>query len=277
MSLGFLSLGGDKRQIYTGDALKRHGHSVSFSGLGIYDNFSYDDYYEYIILPAPYTRDGKTIFSPLAEDEVPVEEILNFRPPKGIFSGACANLREKLNLKDSIKIYDLLLNEDYNILNAVATAEAALSIAIKNTSFNISGSETLVVGFGKIGKVLAKNLKGIGAKVTVAARKSSDRAYSKNLNYEAISTDEISDDAVKYKIIFNTAPKLLIDEDIIKSLSHDCLIIDLASIPGGVDFEACDKYKIKVLHALGLPGKYSPRTSGEITAEIILNLKDGKS
>lgn len=277
MSLDFLILGGDKRQIFTGEALKKCGYSVSFSGLGIYDNFSYDNYYEYIILPAPYTRDGEAIFSPLAENTLLIEEILKFRTPKGIFAGACSNLRENLKIKDSVKIYDILLNEDYNILNAVATAEAALGIAIKNTSFNISDCNALVVGFGKIGKVLAKDLKGIGANVTVAARKSSDRAYSKNVNYMAISTDEIKGNAIKYKIIFNTVPKLLIDEDVIKNLSPDCLIIDLASIPGGVDFDACDKYKIKALHALGLPGKYSPQTSGEITAEIILNLKDGKS
>lgn len=276
MNLNFLIIGGDSRQLYTGEALKKSGHGVSLYGLGKNDYYSIDEYYDYFILPAPYTRDKENIFSPLSETPVPIADILKFRPPKGIFAGACDGLKEKISLKDSIKIYDLLLNEEYNILNAVATAEAAISIAIKNTSFNINNSEILVVGYGKIGKVLSKILKGMGANVTVAARKKADRAYAENYDLKAIHTDDISDEACKYKIIFNTAPKLLINRDIIKNLNKDCLIIDLASAPGGTDFDSCDKYKIKAVHALGLPGKYSPLTSGEITAKIILNLiKDG--
>ncbi len=277
MSFSFLIIGGDARQLYTGEALTKKGHLTAFFGLGKNDCFSYEEYYDYIILPAPFTRDGENIFSPLSEFPVPIGEILKFRPPKGIFAGKCSELEKKLPLKSSTKIYDILLNEEYNILNAVATAEAAISIAVQNTSFNIKDSEILVVGFGKIGKVLAKDLKGMGADVTVAARKATDRAYAENFDFSAIHTDSISDGAYRYKIIFNTAPTLLIGEDTVKSLNKECLIIDLASVPGGVDFSACEKYKIQTQHALGLPGKYAPLTSGDITAKIILNLIDGKS
>lgn len=277
MSLNFLIIGGDKRQLYAGRELEKRGHGVSYYASEVKDSFSYDVFYDYIILPAPISRDGSNIFTPLDERTVPIEEVLRFKISKGIFGGKCSAVKVPCSMENDIILYDILENEEYNILNAVATAEAAISIAIRNTSFNIKGSDVLVAGFGKIGKVLANALKGLGANVFVAARKATDRAYAENMNCIASEIDNMEETASKCKIIFNTVPKLLFDEKAMKAFNKCRLVIDLASAPGGVDFSACEKYGIKAMHALGLPGEYSPEASGEITAKIILNMIDGKN
>lgn len=269
-------MGGDERQLYLGKFLEDAGCNVFFLGFDEKDNLN-DIHYDYIILPAPLSKDSLNISAPFSEKSLPINDIFFLSCPKGIFSGKCGILTEKLPAGWNTEIYDLLENDEYNILNAVATAEAAISIIVKNTTFNIYNSEILVAGYGKIGKVLAKILRGMGAKVTVAARKGIDRAYANNANHFAIHTDNIIDYADKYRIILNTVPKVIIAEDIIKKLRKDCFILDLASMPGGVDFMSCDKYGLKYIHGLSLPGKYSPETSGEITAKIILDIIDGKS
>ncbi len=276
MSYNFLIMGGDERQLYMGNFLNDAGCNTSYMGFGEKDNFK-NMHYDYIILPAPLSKDGLNINAPLSDKKLPINDIFNHPCPDGIFSGKCGILAEKVPAHWNTKIYDLLENDEYNILNAVATAEAAISIIVKNTTFNIYNSDLLVAGYGKIGKVLAKILRGMGAKVTVAARKASDRAYAMCANHFAIHTNQIKDYADKYRIILNTVPEIIITEDTIKRLKKDCFILDLASMPGGVDFSSCDKYGLKYIHGLSLPGKYSPETSGEITAKIILDIIDGKS
>lgn len=61
--------------------------------------------------------------------------------------------------------------EELAVLNTIATAEGAIEIAIANTNKILHGSNVLVLGFGRIGKVLARKLAGLSTKVTCAARK----------------------------------------------------------------------------------------------------------
>lgn len=276
MSYNFLIMGGDQRQLYLGKFLEEAGFNIFYMGFGEKDNYK-NMHYDYFILPAPLSKDGLNINTPLSDKILPINDIFGLPCPDSIFSGKCSILDKKMPSNWNTEIYDLLRNDEYNILNAVATAEAAISIIVKNTTFNIYNSDILVAGYGKIGKVLAKILRGMGAKVTVAARKASDRAYAMCANHFAIHTKQIKDYADKYRIILNTVPEVIITEDTIRKLKKDCFILDLASMPGGVDFLSCDKHGLKYIHGLGLPGKYSPETSGEITAKIILDIIDGKS
>lgn len=51
------------------------------------------------------------------------------------------------------------------VLNAIPTAEGAIQIAMEEMPVTIHGSKALVLGFGRVGKTLAKMLDGIGAKL----------------------------------------------------------------------------------------------------------------
>lgn len=50
------------------------------------------------------------------------------------------------------------------------------------------------------------------------------------------------------------------------------MVIDLASAPGGVDFEAASRRGIKSIQALSIPGKVAPKTAGSIIKSTIYDI-----
>lgn len=156
--------------------------------------------------------------------------------------------------------------------NAVPTAEGAIKIAIEETPFSLHGSKCLVLGYGRVGKILARMLQGIGANVWVEARKYADLAMIEGHGYEPLSLNEVKNYIDEFDVIFNTVPSLILDEAMLRGVRSDTLIIDLASKPGGVDFNAAKLMGIRVIWALSLPGKISPVTSGMIIKDTIMNI-----
>lgn len=129
-----------------------------------------------------------------------------------------------------------------------------------------------MLGYGRIGKILARMLYGIGAGVWVEARKYADLAMIEGHGYEPLPIDLLKNNIDKFDVIFNTIPSLILDEAMLRSVRNDALIIDLASKPGGVDFNAARLMGIRVIWALSLPGKISPVTSGIIIKDTIMNI-----
>lgn len=86
-----------------------------------------------------------------------------------------------LAIKNHVNVIDILKKEELAVLNSIPTAEGAIEVAMKNSEITLHNSRVLILGFGRIGKVLAKMLHGIGAKVYVEARKEED--FSWILNY----------------------------------------------------------------------------------------------
>lgn len=177
----------------------------------------------------------------------------------------CVWLSEHLNKSIGEKI-------NSHIPNAVPTAEGAIEIAIAETPFTIHGSKSLVLGYGKIGKILSKDLYALGAQTYVEARKYADLAMIEGHGYEPLPLDNLKDHIHEFDIIFNTIPSLILDDEILAKVKKDALIIDLASKPGGIDFDAAKAYGLKVIWALSLPGKIAPVSSGAIIKDTIMNI-----
>ena len=136
----------------------------------------------------------------------------------------------------------------------------------------IYGQKVLITGFGRITKVMVKALIGLGAKVYITARKYSDLAWARIYGCIDIHISEIDEYLPEFDVLFNTVPAVVLDEKRLMLLKENCLVIDLASKPGGVDFETARKLGIKTIWALSIPGKVAPVTSGEIIAGTILNI-----
>ena len=156
--------------------------------------------------------------------------------------------------------------------NTIPTAEGAIEIAIAETPITIHGSKSLVLGYGKIGKILAKDLFGLGAETFAMARKHADLAMIEGHGYEPLPLSSLKNRIHEFDIIFNTVPALILDDDILSNVRRDALVIDLASKPGGVDFDAAGRHGLKVIWALSLPGKIAPITSGAIIKDTIMNI-----
>ena len=174
--------------------------------------------------------------------------------------------------ENNINYIDLLKREELVVLNTIATAEGAIQITMENTQKTIHGSNVLIMGFGRVGKVLAKMLDGIGAKVSCEARKNSDIAWIKAYGYTPIHLSELESELGNYDIIINTIPFQILDENRLKYIKKDCTIVDLSSNPGGVDRRAARSLGIKLIWALSLPGKVAPMTSAEFIKETLYHI-----
>ncbi len=69
--------------------------------------------------------------------------------------------------------------------------------------------------------------------------------------------------------MINTVPDRVIDAGFLSLLNGDALIIDLASMPGGVDDDAASHFGVRVIHALSLPGKTAPESAGGYIADAV--------
>ncbi|MCF6461985.1 dipicolinate synthase subunit DpsA [Clostridium sp. Cult1] len=265
----FMILGGDNRNIELANLLYEDGHHVSISHIkGL--NFKESDI---IIGPLPFSKDNKTVNAPFHTNEIPIEIILeNIKNDQLLIAGKIED-EHRLKAKDyGIDIVDYFDREELQVLNAIPTVEGAIKLAIDNSSITLHSSNVLILGFGRIGKVLAKMLYGIGANVHIAARKHSDIAWIKNLKYKPIWIGQLDEYINNMDFVFNTIPFLILTKDKLKHLHKNTLIIDLASQPGGVDFIGAKELGIKVIHALGLPGKVAPITAAKIVKETIYNI-----
>lgn len=157
---------------------------------------------------------------------------------------------------------DLLENAGYVAENARITAYCAIGLATEKLPVTLYECPVLVIGWGRIGKCLARLLQVLGARVSVYARKETDRAMLTALGYDL---GDLSYGLCRYRVIFNTAPFMVLPKENTQYCREDCLKIELASLPG---IEAAD-----VIHAGGLPNKYAPESSGQLIARTILRLK----
>ncbi len=168
-----------------------------------------------------------------------------------------------LNLPD-YRCLDLLKNDFYLSKNAMITAHVAITIASQHSPIVLNHCPVLILGWGRIGKCLMKLLQGLGADVTVATRKISDRSMIEALGCQSADIHELSYLLRRYRIIFNTVPHPILDAEQCNNCRKDCIKIELASKSG---ITAAD-----VISARGLPGKYAPESSGRLIAQTIRRL-----
>ena len=228
---------------------------------------------EIIIGPVPLSSNKQDVNMLFSDRKITVEELISsIGDGKILIAGNLYENVYKLIDNKNIKVIDILKREELAVLNAISTAEGTIEIAIKETISTIHGSKILVMGFGRVGKILSKMLKGIGADVYCEARKYSDLAWIKAYGYHPVYLRDLDQNLGEFDIIINTIPHLILNERRLNLVKKDCLIIDIASNPGGVDRNAAKNKKIKVIWALSLPGKVAPATSAEYIKETIYNI-----
>ena len=207
---------------------------------------------------------------PFGRNSVELSEFVEAIQGKYLIAGNIG-IKEDLDAK-GIAFTDLLKREEFSVLNTIATAEGTIQIAMEETQRTLQGSNVLVMGFGRIGKVLAKMLDGIGAKVYCEARKNEDISWIKAYGYNPIHLNDLNENLGKFDIIINTIPFQILDEERLNLVKKESIIIDLASNPGGVDRRAAREKGLKVIWALSLPAKVAPLTSAEFIKETIYHL-----
>ena len=227
---------------------------------------------EIVIGPVPFSSNGVTLNTPFSDKEITIREMMHVINAKVLIAGGISPEVYEMANYEYIEIVDIMKREELAVLNTIATAEGTIQLAIEHTNKILHGSEVLILGFGRIGKVLARKLSGLAVKVTCAARKDEDLAWIQAYGHNSININNLGENLRKYDIIINTVPHIILSEEKLQYIKKDCLLIDLASNPGGIDKKSVKEKNIKFVWALSLPGKVAPTTSAEFIKETIYNI-----
>ena len=223
-----------------------------------------------VVGPIPLSSDRKRLSTPFGRNYVELNEFVNVLKGKYLIAGNIG-IKEELE-QNGVQYTDLLKREEFSVLNTIATAEGTIQIAMEETQRTVHGSNILVMGFGRIGKVLAKMLDGIGAKVYCEARKNEDISWIKAYGYNPVHLNDLNENLGKFDIIINTIPFQILDTQRLEFVKKEAIIIDLASNPGGVDRKVAREKGVKVIWALSLPAKVAPLTSAEFIKETLYHV-----
>lgn len=283
MNRKFAVVGGDLRSVKLANLFEAQGNIVDIYGFenagfetGIEESANIEEAIrdaDVVIGPLPCSNDDETLNAPFQKGRIYINDVFKKMSKNQLF--IAGRISEKIShLAQIYNVYstDLLQREEMAVLNAIPTAEGAIQIAMEEMPITLHGSNILILGFGRIGKILAKMLDGLGSNVYVEARKYADIAWIRSYHYKPVFLNELSENIGKMNIVFNTIPHIVLDSDILKKVRKDALIVDLASKPGGVDFNKAKEMGVKTIWALSLPGKVAPITAAEFMRDTIYNI-----
>ncbi|WP_197076576.1 dipicolinate synthase subunit DpsA [Domibacillus indicus] len=276
-----LIFGGDARQIEVGRLLMERGIHVYMAGFDqarnelkgaevIKNEDLAFDLMDLFILPVSGVKKGGVVHAPFSSKPLfMTNEIAQSLSENCIIiSGISTPALQEIVQREVLYIFD---REDAAILNSIPTAEGALMIAMQKTDHVIHGSNVMVIGFGRVGTTTARLFYQVGAHVTTAVRETGKFARAKEMNFHPFYMESLMQEIERADIVINTVPALVLTKEILAQMNPDSIIIDLASEPGGTDFEAAEQFGIQAIHALSLPGKIAPKTAGEILGHVLID------
>lgn len=157
--------------------------------------------------------------------------------------------------------------EEYQIAIARLTAEGAIALLRPETG--LSGAHILLLGYGRIARLLARELQKAGALVTAAARSGEQRAWAEAEGIEALPLDALFGALDRFDVIIGTIPAPVLTEPLLALVRKDALLLELASAPGGIDAAAAHERGLRYIRAPGLPAKYAPERAAVILRDAV--------
>ena len=258
----------DKRQIYMTEKLRENGLDCTFykPSLTLSDN---ERQFDAVVFALPSVKFSRVN----CEYDVRPESILSLVRKGGYVFSAMADASFIESVEEAeLKNFDYYSREELIIENAYLTAEGVLELVLVNSEISLRNLEFLITGYGKTGEAIADVLSRNHASVTVAARKEKDRARAKCKNMRGISYSQIKTCAKDFDFVINTVPAEVIGRNLLTEFRDDCIFLEIASKPYGIDISSAEKQNKKVIIASSLPGKYVPRSAGVFIADTITNI-----
>lgn len=273
----FWVLGGDQRQAHLARLLSLDGHTVYTYALTpdapAHPVLSEIERADCVVFPLPICSTPGVLFAPLSGEHHLLAPILDSLVPNQLLCGGRIDVDTRSRFaRLSLTIHDYFTREELTVANAIPTAEGALQIAMEELPITIHGARVVIIGFGRVGKITAHRFAALGAKVTVAARSQTQQVWAQVLGMEAQSLSHLPRLLADADLVVNTVPAPVLGPAELTALHSDALVIDLASAPGGVDMVAAARTQIQVIHALSLPGKVAPVTTGTYLRDTVYHL-----
>ncbi len=276
----FALCGGDERTVLLARLLLAGGHGVRAwaleeSGLpeGARSCQSAAECYrgaDCIVLPMPASARRGFLNAPFAKRPHCLAEVFSpVDPGTLVCAGSVTQEIRALASERGAMLRDYGALESYREVNSLATAEGAIGVLLGETPEVLFGKRAVIIGMGHITKALAPRLAALGVRTAVASRSKASREAAAAMGVEALDTAKLAGALSDAEIVINTAPALVLTASRLTELPAGALVLDLASKPGGTDFDAARSFGIRALTAPGLPGKWSPETAAAAVRDAI--------
>ena len=217
---------------------------------------------DYILLPIPLGL-GLRLYAPHSDEAILADQGFFSRAAPGAYAFCGRATPEVRAAADAagIRIYEYDPDRELMLLRGPAIVEGALQQAIEATDVTINDAEVVVVGFGNIGQLLARTLRGLGARVHVAARNPVQRAGAYADGLLPLTLDELPELAPSLDMVFSTVPAQVVNRSVLERLPPGTLVLDIAPPPDHADLELAAEMGHRAVWARGL-GKRAPITVG---------------
>lgn len=223
-----------------------------------------------VIGPIPLCQNGTFLKQTVSENHFSLDFILNImKPGQTFYAGCIPDTFIKSAKEKGIYVYDLMQNNTLAIYNTLATAEGAICEAIQRSPWNLHHSQCAVLGYGRCGRTLTQYLRALSCHVSVYSVDEDERSWARTIADYAEVFETFEERANEFDFIFNTVPALVLGERQLRKVKKSVTIIDIASAPGGIDYEAASRLGVNASLCLALPGKYSPESCATALKQII--------
>lgn len=272
-------LGGDVRMYYAAQTLQDLGYDIFTWGILKAGEQSCKTIEEAVqganvlVLPLPFSKDGVHLNTDEGVwEQIRLDYLLHLATGKQILGGRLSEAFLTQAEREGCHCADYFESEVLQYKNALPTAEGAIEIAMRELPVVLDGTECAVIGYGRIGELLAQKLLALGAHVCVYARRETARLRAELLHCETVDLAK-HEGSIRFgknvRVIFNTVPERIMKRESLQQLSSESLIIDLASAPGGVDVTAAKELGVPLIWATALPGKCAPESAGIIVGQTL--------
>lgn len=270
-------IGGDMRQVYLAEELARsHRHVCCYAlcadtaaSSGAASLSELCSAAPCLIAPIPLCK-GDFLNQSALGQPLPLKLLLsNLKSGQSFFAGCIPKDFRLAARQKEVQVFDFMENPQLSYFNTLATAEGAVCEAIGRSPVNLHQSSCAVLGYGKCGRTLSRYLKGMSCHISVITNPEEEQAEAALIADKAIALKEFEVCAEEFDFVFNTIPAPVVPAKILAKMKRSVTIIDIASSPGGVDFEAARELGISAVLCPGLPGKYAPLSSARAIREII--------
>ncbi|MDI6631907.1 MAG: dipicolinate synthase subunit DpsA [Bacillota bacterium] len=273
-------IGGDRRAVFVAEELLNEGAQVRLvgherevpGGQAVAEIEAGVRGADAVVFPFPGVGEDGRVSTPGEPILLQDKDLASLPEGTPIFTGFARRYLLELADRLRFRLVEVAERDDFAILNSIPSAEGAIQIAMEYLPVTIHSSSAFVLGFGRVGLTLARMLNGLGAVTTVVARDPAQRARAVEMGCRAADFGRLPAIAGEADVIFNTVPALVVTARVLKCTRPDVLIVDLATKPGGTDFEAAARLGRRAMLAPALPGKVAPKTAGRILGQVVADL-----
>lgn len=279
-------LGGDLRQCYAAEYLLQAGwqvtcfHTPDFpwsAEISFADSISQAlAASDLILMPAPLSKDGLHLFQ-TCSDPSPclLTELWSALPPGKIL--AVHNLPKETEqelTKKGCPIFSFSQSPVFSTENALLTAEGLLAEVVRYTPFSLSSANVLLLGYGRCGSAIGTLLHPICRSLSLLEQDEQKRSQAEKKGLCPVASEDFPKVLPTCSLVINTIPAQILEPGQIQLLSDDCHIFDIASAPFGFPADLTEQYLLPYFRLPGLPGRFSPITSGQLIGKIIERITD---